>query len=294
MFHLTLLHVDNPIFCDGKEPFLKHIHEISNYDIWALGYHRHEDFCEIVLVLDGEANIRLDYMNYIVKKGDLMLFNKKQLHYEQSHKGHLHMISLGICGLHIQGLAPDQIVPPDKAPIVETGEYYELMRGLMNATLNECKEGKADFTSRCRAYVVALVSLVCGRLWKERRDGERLDGKAAEELSGAAAAYHVKEYIDEHYNRSISMEALAARFSYSPYYIAHEFKKMFGVSTMQYLVQRRLGEAQILLMKSDQPVVEISREVGYENVNNFFVQFKKFVGMSPNTYRHTVRGNAHG
>ncbi|MGI6176242.1 MAG: AraC family transcriptional regulator [Christensenellales bacterium] len=294
MFYLVLDNMSESIFHDQQLPTLRCIHQILDYKNWKQAYHRHEDFCEIVLVLDGENNIKFDDTNYIAKKGDLILFNKKQLHHERDNIGlNLHMISLAINNLHIRGLEEGQIVPIDKSPVVPTGDYFEFIKSCMLYILEECKHQEEGYEYRCQTFVISLIALITQNLWKERKQDEhRMNRDDIREANGVLAAYKVKEYIDEHYNVEINMDKLAREFHYSTYYIAHEFKKAFDISTMQYLVYRRMGEAQMLLLKTDKPVNEIARDVGYDNINNFFVQFKKSIGFSPNTFRQISRGGS--
>ena len=71
----------------------------------------------------------------------------------------------------------------------------------------------------------------------------------------------------------------------SPYYLSHVFKEMSGYSPMQYLLRRRIGEAQTLLISTDLPVTTIAGMVGYDTQSYFNLQFSKNVGMPPKKYR---------
>ncbi len=54
---------------------------------------------------------------------------------------------------------------------------------------------------------------------------------------------------------------------------------------MHYIVRRRIGEAQLLLVFTKKSITEIASEVGFDNLSHFNVQFKKYVGLSPLAYR---------
>ena len=54
---------------------------------------------------------------------------------------------------------------------------------------------------------------------------------------------------------------------------------------MQYLLRRRIGEAQTLLITTDYSITTIAGMVGYETHSYFNSQFTKHVGMSPMKYR---------
>ncbi|WP_410429683.1 helix-turn-helix domain-containing protein [Metabacillus litoralis] len=75
----------------------------------------------------------------------------------------------------------------------------------------------------------------------------------------------------------------------SQYYISHAFKRTTGYSPMQYVIRRRIGEAQSYLFSTDKTVTEIAYIVGYNSASNFNNAFKKMVNMSPQRYREFWR-----
>ena len=60
---------------------------------------------------------------------------------------------------------------------------------------------------------------------------------------------------------------------------------MSGYSPVQYLLRRRIGEAQTLLITTDLPITRIAEMVGYDTQSYFNLQFTKNVGMPPNKFR---------
>ena len=97
--------------------------------------------------------------------------------------------------------------------------------------------------------------------------------------------HRVKKFIDQNYTQPITLQTIAEALNTSPYYISHVFKEMSGYSPMQYLLRRRIGEAQTLLITTDLPVTQIAGMVGYDTQSYFNLQFSKHVGMPPKKYR---------
>ncbi|MDO4615489.1 MAG: helix-turn-helix transcriptional regulator, partial [Lachnospiraceae bacterium] len=73
----------------------------------------------------------------------------------------------------------------------------------------------------------------------------------------------------------------------SQFYLAHVFKEMSGYSPIQYMIRRRIGEAQTLLISTDKTILEISELVGYESQSHFNFHFSKNIGMPPNQFRRS-------
>lgn len=98
-------------------------------------------------------------------------------------------------------------------------------------------------------------------------------------------------FIDEHFTENISVEELSNIANMSISGFSHHFKKVMGLSPLQYLIHLKIGLGQKLLITTDKSITEISMSLGYDNVSHFNNQFKKFVGTSPQNYRKLWLGN---
>ena len=84
-------------------------------------------------------------------------------------------------------------------------------------------------------------------------------------------------YLNENYREKITLEALSKRFRASVSYIAHEFAREYGVSPINYVIERRITEAKFALTTTTQSLNQIAWHIGYENTYH--------VGCSPSEYR---------
>lgn len=106
---------------------------------------------------------------------------------------------------------------------------------------------------------------------------------------GGSHVQRITEWLDEHYKENFSLEALAASLHLSPYHISHVFKQYAGITLSEYLMQRRVREACILLANTSQSIGEIAVEVGNLSPSYFSQMFKKNKGISPEKYRNSIR-----
>ena len=97
--------------------------------------------------------------------------------------------------------------------------------------------------------------------------------------------YNAQKYIQQHYNKEITLEELASSVGYSAPYFSYLFKLKTGISYMAYRTQLRLKRAQELLLKSDKSMPQIASEVGYNDVTSLIRAFKKELGYTPSDYR---------
>lgn len=73
-------------------------------------------------------------------------------------------------------------------------------------------------------------------------------------------------------------------------YLTNIFKAKMGISPQEYLMQCKLSRACKLLEETENPIQEISRQVGYDNPLTFSKTFKSFYGVSPRAYREQHKG----
>lgn len=72
-------------------------------------------------------------------------------------------------------------------------------------------------------------------------------------------------------------------------YLTNLFKAKMGISPQEYLMQCKLRQACKLLEETNNPIQEISRQIGYDNPLTFSKTFKNFYGVSPREYRQQHR-----
>jgi AraC-like DNA-binding protein len=113
----------------------------------------------------------------------------------------------------------------------------------------------------------------------------------SEESSGTEKKMkRVKNYIDEHFNEKISLDIVAAEFYISKFHMAREFKKAYGNTIVNYIMEKRITKAKELLRFSDMQIEEIGHICGIEDNSYFNKVFRKIEGMTASVYRKKWRG----
>lgn len=93
-------------------------------------------------------------------------------------------------------------------------------------------------------------------------------------------------YIRYNYKSNLKLDTLAPMFGYNSSYLGKVFSKKVGSNFNSYVDQIRISQAKELLLQDNLKVYEISKNVGYKNVDYFHKKFKKYVGVSPAEYRN--------
>jgi AraC-like DNA-binding protein len=102
------------------------------------------------------------------------------------------------------------------------------------------------------------------------------------------AVQQVRDYIDEHFAESVTLNTLAQHVSLSPYYLLRVFRAEVGMPPYAYLESVRIGHTQQLI-KAGKPLSEVSAEVGFSSQSHMTRQFKKIIGVTPGQYAQEIR-----
>ena len=100
--------------------------------------------------------------------------------------------------------------------------------------------------------------------------------------------YHVASimnFIDENYDKRITIEEIARKFYLNKNYMRTLFVKQLGLSPKQYLQRVRMKRAAFLLDETENDVALIAKSVGYDDALLFSKMFKQYWGVSPVQYR---------
>lgn len=100
---------------------------------------------------------------------------------------------------------------------------------------------------------------------------------------------NVLNYIHNNIYEDISVDMLASVACVTKPYMIRLFTKNFGISPLQYINQKKVERAQLLLITGDVPVKEVAYQLGFNDHSYFIRLFKKLMGVTPMEYRHTMR-----
>jgi len=95
----------------------------------------------------------------------------------------------------------------------------------------------------------------------------------------------VTDYITHHYSESLTLDMLAQISHGSPYHLHRVFKRITGLTPVQYIQNIRMTEAKKLLVSTSLTVSDIGRQVGIANPAYFSALFRKLTGQTPAQYR---------
>ncbi len=94
-----------------------------------------------------------------------------------------------------------------------------------------------------------------------------------------------KQYIQEHYNEAITLEAVSSEVGFNPAYFSTIFKKSTGQNFMDYIKEVRINNAKDMLARTGMDVASVAQAVGYSDIKYFTRLFRKATSLTPTDYR---------
>lgn len=273
-------------FSTGNNPrILYTTTQSASSDVFVRPLHLHGNCTELLYVKRGYGEYTVDGYHYNIRPKDFLLYNKGLLHEVRStSQKEIETLCIGISNLKLNTLPEGHLTKPEDG-FVRTSENKPELETLMTTIFSIMDENpsykRAVTESLLRSVILMAVNLPgderCELLEKE-----------------ALLSRRITQYIDKNFSKDIDLSNIAAACNVSPYYAAHVFKKETGRSPIQYLIIRRIGEAQNLLISTDLSAQEIACRVGYDNNTHFNAIFKKKVGIPPIRYRNHFLKNLRG
>ena len=99
---------------------------------------------------------------------------------------------------------------------------------------------------------------------------------------------HALAQIDAQLHDRVSVARLAAEADLSPSRFTHLFRMHVGTSPVQYLRERRMSLALVLLDRTSLPVREVMLHVGCNDPSHFARDFRRFHGFGPRERRTSL------
>ena len=248
---------------------------------------------EFVYMYGGEGIQMVNGKPRKVTRGDFLVYNIGEIHCLNS--------DTGLSAMNIQispELFDDSLASSDNAMDILTlnlfNEFSNIIDGFppkvsfLGKDLFEIESiiqrMYEEFSEKKKGYMSILfgyVNVILGKFFRKVYDTTKLDIRE----NTVKITPNVLKYIEENYDRKITVQELAKKSFYEPSYYIQIFKECFGMTPVQYIIQKRMKKAMELLSKTDIPVEKIITMVGYSDKKHFYNLFKHHTGLTPAYYR---------
>lgn len=167
------------------------------------------------------------------------------------------------------------------ANLLDSGQAGYLGRR-MRELVDELKADHTDQSAMVRAMVTQITLNWLRQhadLPQQSDDATGHTGSLMQRLAPAMT------YLASHYAQHLCVDKLAEMCDLSESHFRRLFREALGQSPQAYWLSLRIGMAASLLLSTDQAILPISQQVGFETLSSFNRAFKQNMGVSPSAWR---------
>lgn len=259
----------------GGPPRLVYVSRARYSSEWNSSLHTH-GCAELFFITGGHGRFRTRREEFPVAIHDAVIVNANVPHTEVSQlNSPLEYTVLGVEGL-------ETLAGAEGYALLHLHTGWEELIGCLHLMLQEAETALSGYERVCQNLLeVALIHL--NRQQDAALSGELSDARTSRECG------LVRRYIDNHFKENLSLEQLAQLAHLNKYYLAHAFRREFGVSPINYLISRRIEESRFLLRETDHTLTLIAQILGFSSLSYFSQCFRRVEGVSPLEYRRRNR-----
>lgn len=103
---------------------------------------------------------------------------------------------------------------------------------------------------------------------------------------------HVLNYVDAHLSKPISLDQAATAAGLEKKYFSAFFRAKVGTTFTEWIRVLRVERAAALMGAGDEMIARVAYRAGFADLRTFERAFKRYVGVTPQAYRNSVRPEA--
>lgn len=268
------------------EPFtVKYSTDVPN----LLPYHTHYHY-EIYYFHEGHVSYLINDRIYKLAPGDLILMHGMTLHKAMLEQNDVYKRTIihfdpEYVSKHIQPSYTDNLL----LPFTELKNVHlslkDAAREECESMLNKLEQLMLMKDDNAYAYQKSHVVLLELLLFINEQCQQPMQNQHHSTTTQERHTQDIITFIEQHFSEEITLDQLQNHLHLNKYYLSKTFKEVTGTTIFQYLLERRIYAAKLLLVDSQASITEICMEVGFKHLAHFSRSFKQATGMTAEQYR---------
>jgi len=280
---------ENAIHGDFILPFTTYYCGFSEI-YYTIPIHWHEEI-EFTIINEGVGEYKIDLIPYELEKGDLVLIKPFSLHsIHPIANQNMHWNTMVFNLNMLNSAVTDGCLIKYFAPLLNNEHQLPLIikktyRGY-GELFNTITKIFACYDSKDIAFELELKSLLYHFFVLLYKYDLIVKNKATSLSSDVTNKMKIiLNYIKENYMENISIKDMCSISNFSEYHFMRFFKKYIGMTCIEYINTYRLEIASKLLDTTNNSIMDICFEVGFNNVSYFNKLFKSKYKLTPRDFR---------
>lgn len=278
----------------GDYLFPIHVYtHVNNSTTYYVNSHWHDEI-EIIYIEEGSFEIIINMDTYKLKKGDFIFINKGDIHSIKSinDKKSIHhaiVLDYSILSSKEHDLCQIYYINPLINGTIKIPALINYNFTYYHKLLNEILNIIQSYNNKNLGYELNIKSSCFKILFLLAENNLLLK---EDNSNPKAVSYKINliktvfKYIDNNYCEKIYIEDLARQINMNSQYFCRFFKSITGKTPIDYINHYRIDKATNLLLSSDDKIINICYNTGFDNFSYFIKTFKKIKGTTPSQYRN--------
>ncbi len=162
-------------------------------------------------------------------------------------------------------------------------EEYPKVCFLVKSIIEELREQRSDYQTSVKGLMLSLY-IEFLRI-HNTQNKEEYSEKKPQHKEGIFKLADVLEFVHTNYMHPISVEDMADVCHLSVSHFRRTFHSVMGAAPLDFLNSTRIDEACRLLRSTEESILTISEQVGFQSISSFNRSFTKLMGVSARVWR---------
>ena len=249
--------------------------------------HWHTDI-EIIMPIENIYTVVLREVSYVLEPGDIMMIPSGELHELIAPESGSRFIILVDRSVLSEVNGFDSIyskffpcaIYKSSAPV----KGHATLRGLLHEIVKESQEQLPMCDANIHSCILSFF-VHAGRIQFDQVQ-PLSEIKTDKQQHYINVFYSLCSYMNDHCTEDLTVKELAAMAGFSVSHFIKLFKKFTGVTYYEYLTNRKINYAAVLLMdRPDLSIADIAMRSGFNSLATFNRVFKTSLNCTPSAYR---------
>ncbi|GAA0891595.1 hypothetical protein GCM10009122_12740 [Fulvivirga kasyanovii] len=282
------------IISEGSPYFSDHCLYVQAFDK-DYSYPRHTTGLGLVAVQEGKAVFEVNEEHLYLDSNAFVFLNKgSQLSIKGEKKGVFIILYFNNV---LSELIADSLFQRNSKPGKNIKDYhdYSLIEHVhyANASLKDFLPLLIDLGKSCASFHTLkadmLIRTILDNVILENFSAIQVSSKLGVVKNSTRVSLYkrlsmAKAWVEQNHASAVTVEEMADIAMINPYHFIRIFKKTYGLTPHQYLIEVRIDKARLLLSERGRSVSSVCHAVGFDSLSSFSRLFKARVGVSPRLY----------
>ncbi|WP_422656873.1 helix-turn-helix domain-containing protein [Paenibacillus sp. EC2-1] len=258
--------------------------------------HWHDECIEIILFVEGNAELHIGGESYLATTGDLFLIGEGLIHsgYIVDEMPRYYTILLDrhrLVGSDLNSVEYGALLTGklNLPTLVQSNHpHYDKLLQIVNTVIYEFLHRDLGFEAAVKSNLQILLILF-SRLFRSSTDDNALKQEAYRRK--VERLKDVISFVEHNYQDKITVSQAAEIASISPYHFCRVFKDAVGRTFNEYVQLYRIGRAEKLIKETDLPITRVAELAGFGTIHYLDELFKRHRGCTPLQFRKRSLSN---